>query len=628
MVVIQPLAHRGETVIFGAMTFRRKLLVMFALLILVSVTAVTWMISSLTRRTFDRADEARTAASVAQFRREFNRRGDEVVRRVEMIAASEGTTRMALAVIRGSLDYGAFLNQARAVAENQQLDFLEFVDSQNTIVSSAQWPAKFGYKDVQFPSGAHREAFLKQEELPDSAALGLFAVREISLGDKPLFVMGGRRLNKEFLSGLELPAGMRTMFYENLGAGFSAQFLIATSGPEQQANRIAPIVQQIQQQNRESTTLVHWSADAADDETITAIPLNGSENQLLGVLLIANSRRSYVELRQHIRSTALLSGTAGLLLAILLSGWAAARVTRPVEQLAHAAREVAAGNWNTHVPVTSHDEMGELAESFNNMTRELLAQKQHLVQTERVAAWRELARRLAHELKNPLFPLQLTVENLLRARRQSPEQFEEIFQESASTLLAEISNLKTIISRFSEFSRMPEPHFQRTQLNELVQNVARLFQGQLRTPSQAPIECKLDLTDSMQPIAADPELLHRALSNLVLNAVDAMPQGGTLTLRTRQAGDLSYIEVSDTGIGLTPEECDRLFTPYYTSKLHGTGLGLAMVQSVISDHGGTVSVRSEPGRGATFLIELLRNSSKLRSDALSGDVTEATARST
>jgi len=125
----------------------------------------------------------------------------------------------------------------------------------------------------------------------------------------------------------------------------------------------------------------------------------------------------------------------------------------------------------------------------------------------------------------------------------------------------------------------------------------------------------------MEPIAADPELLHRALSNLVLNAMDAMPHGGTLTLRTRQHGDLSYVEVSDTGTGLTPEECERLFTPYYTSKPHGTGLGLAIVQSVISDHGGRISVQSESGRGTTFVIELPRNADKLQSADRSIDAT-------
>jgi two-component system nitrogen regulation sensor histidine kinase NtrY len=595
------------------MIFRRKLLAVFALTVLVCVAAVAWSISSLTRRAFEKANEERTAALVAQFRREFNRRGEEVAHRVDTVAASEGMTRMALALSHGSPDYGAYLNEGRTIADTQQLDFLEFVDSQATIISSAQWPAKFGYKEtLPLTSTIPKDAFLKEEELPDGAALGLFAVREVTLGDKALFVVGGRRIDKNFLASLELPADMRAMFYQNLGNGFSPGFLIDRSGSVQQPDRIAPIIQRLQQRQRETTTLVHWSSNAADDETIDAFPLAGRDNQLLGVLLIGNSRRPYVDLRQQIRSAALLSGGAGIVLAILLSGWAAARVTRPVEQLARAAREVAFGNWNTKVTVTSSDELGELAETFNRMTRELITQREHLVQAERVAAWRELARRLAHELKNPLFPLQLTVENLLRARQQSPQQFEEIFQESSSTLLAEIANLKTIISRFSEFSRMPQPQFQQIQLNDVVQNVARLFQAQLHVPERAPIECKLELADPMKPIAVDPDLLHRALSNLVLNAMDAMPRGGTLTVRTRRDGDLSYIEVSDTGTGLTPEAREHLFTPYYTSKPHGTGLGLAIAQSIVSDHGGRIRVRSASECGTTFVIELPPNSDKLQ----------------
>ncbi len=159
---------------------------------------------------------------------------------------------------------------------------------------------------------------------------------------------------------------------------------------------------------------------------------------------------------------------------------------------------------------------------------------------------------------------------------------------------------------------MPQPQFQQIQLNDVVQNIGRLFQAQLHAPQRAPIECKLELAEFTEPIAADPDLLHRALSNLVLNAMDAMPKGGALTLRTYQNDGLSYVEVSDTGNGLTPEECERLFTPYYTSKPHGTGLGLAIVQSVISDHGGRISVRSEFGRGTTFVIELPHNADKLR----------------
>jgi two-component system, NtrC family, nitrogen regulation sensor histidine kinase NtrY len=237
------------------------------------------------------------------------------------------------------------------------------------------------------------------------------------------------------------------------------------------------------------------------------------------------------------------------------------------------------------------------------------------LQSERVAAWRELARRLAHELKNPLFPLQITVENLLRARDLPPREFDEIFRESTTTLLAEISNLKTIIGRFSDFSKMPQPQLQRVQLNDLLKRIVTLHEPQFSAPGKPPIKAELQLEEALPEIDADPDLLHRVFSNLVLNAMDAMPDGGTLTLRTGEQGDNIRIEIADTGVGLKPEECERLFTPYYTSKQHGTGLGLAIVQSVISDHHGTITVESEPGHGATFKIDLPKHQSgSLRAD--------------
>jgi len=594
------------------LSFGRKLLFVSALTVFLSVGAVTWIVSAVTRRAFERANNEQTSALIAQFQREFRRRGDEVTHRVEMIAGGETAARMALAVSRGGPDYNAFVNDARTLAESQQLDFLEFVDREGTILSSAQWPAKFGYKETSRPASAPpKDAFLRQEALPEGAALGLSAIREVEIGDKSLWVIGGRRLDEEFMASLELPAGMRAMLYRNLAKGFSPQLLVAPPGSVREPKKLAALIEKVQEQPEEATAVLHWSKDAVDDESVHAIPLKGQDQQLLGILLVGNTRRPYVELRDHIRSAALLAGSIGIVLAILFSGWAASRVTRPVGQLAAAAQEVAAGNWNVRVPVNSADELGALAEAFNRMTLEIVQQREQLVQTERVAAWRELARRLAHELKNPLFPLQLTVENMVRAREQSPEQFDEVFREGSSTMLAEIANLKAIISRFSEFSRMPQPQFQKVQVNEIVQNVVRLLQGQLNSRANAPMECKVELAMNLEWIAADPELLHRALSNLALNALDAMPEAGLLTLRTAQNADRVIVEVADTGEGLTAEESERLFTPYYTNKTHGTGLGLAIVQSVIRSHGGKVSVRSQPGHGTTFAVELPRNWDKL-----------------
>jgi len=240
------------------------------------------------------------------------------------------------------------------------------------------------------------------------------------------------------------------------------------------------------------------------------------------------------------------------------------------------------------------------------MTRELVEQREKLVQSERVAAWRELARRLAHELKNPLFPLQITVENLLRAREQQPQHFDEVFRESSETLLAEIGNLKNIVARFSDFSKMPAPELQPVNLNEVVRKAVRVYEPQFCAQGRPLVTAVYELDKGLEAktIPADPELLHRALSNLVLNAMDAMPQGGSLTLRTRDQDGAVQIEVADTGTGLSEEECNRLFTPYYTSKQYGTGLGLAIVQSVVSDHGGKIWVKSTPGKGTSFVIEL------------------------
>jgi len=325
---------------------------------------------------------------------------------------------------------------------------------------------------------------------------------------------------------------------------------------------------------------------------------------LLGVLLVGSSRQSLIQMLNFIRALALLVGGGVILVGLVLGWWVSARVTRPIEELAAGAREVAAGHWEARVEVHSRDEVGQLADAFNEMTRQLAEQRERLVQTERVAAWRELARRLAHELKNPLFPLQLTVENLQRAREQTSDQFDEVFFESTATLREELENLKTIVSRFSDFAKMPPPEFEPVDLNELVRSAVKLFEPQLAPVGRPSITPELYLDENLPRPQADPILLRRALENLILNSLDAMPAGGTLTVRTAHRSGAVRLEITDTGEGLTPEECARLFTPYYTTKRHGTGLGLAIVQSVVSDHNGRIEVESAPGAGATFRIEL------------------------
>ncbi len=471
-----------------------------------------------------------------------------------------------------------------------------------SIISSAEWPARFGYREEWLTGpGAWkpRTAFLKGEEVPTGVVLSLVAVAVASVGDQKVLVAGGQILDSGFLSTLVLPAGMRVLLYRNLVPQFSSAELIDVHGPAPNPAALRPLVEGVIRRRRDAVETVGSGGDA---ETFHALALPGYQDKLLGVLLIASSRRVLVELEGSLRRTGLFVALGGMLLGVLLTWWATLQVTRPVRRLAESAGKVAAGNWDTTVEVASSDEIGKLAQAFNRMTREIIGQRERLLAAERVAAWRELARRLAHELKNPLFPLQITVENLQRARERYPEQFDEVFREGTATLLAELANLKQIIGRFSDFAKMPAPEMQPLDCNALVAGTMKLFDAQLR---DAHIAAQLELDPRLRPIPADHEQMTRVLRNLVLNAIDAMPQGGTLTVRTAAlpSGGVR-LEISDTGQGLTPEECDRLFTPYYTTKTHGTGLGLAIVQSVISDHKGRISVESQPGKGATFLIEL------------------------
>jgi len=579
-------------------TLRQKLLLMFSLTVIGVVTAVAWTVSIRVRRVFEDINRDQTTALVSQFQRTFEERAAETASTVEHVAESDPLHRTSLEIGSGR-DPSQYLTIAGTLAQDYHLDYLELVGHEGSIISSAQWPARFGYMERDI-GAAGKPAFLNDENLPDGTSqVGLFAARVVPGSSPPLYVVGGRQLNADFLKNFPQTPNTRAYLYRNLGTEFDP---VNFTGALQ--NETAPfkaLVNQALTTAHNATGVVYTTPRREDSVDATAIPLKGSDGSVLAVLVVANSRRGMVEVQRHIRDIAFGVAGIGILFAIAASLWIAARVSKPVEELARAAAQVAAGDWNTRVEIRARDEIGVLAKSFNNMTHELTEQRDRLVQSERVAAWRELARRLAHELKNPLFPLQITVENLVRAHRLPRVQFDEVFTESTETLQAEIANLRAIVGRFSDFSKMPEPRLEKMDLREAVQRVIALHAAALE---QKHISIATSISPEPLRILGDPELLHRALSNLVLNAMDAMPEGGTLTISASRSADFARISVADTGPGLSDEECSRLFTPYFTTRQHGTGLGLAIVQSVISDHRGSITVERPEDGGARFVIQL------------------------
>lgn len=590
------------------MSFRTKLLLVVLLTIFASVSVVAYAVTYYTRSEFEAMDTQRTEALVAQFNKEFIQSGNELSHQVKNIADAGVTDRMAIDLSHPASDPSLYVRDAVGAAQEHGLNYVEMVNSDGILISSVQYPARVGQRVDWINSVKNwndTDAFLKKEELPDGASLSLTVVRtNDTVVDKSLYIIGGQRVDQNFLASLVLPSGMRALIYTNLDPSFQASSLLGEKIDADQAERFAPLVEQLQKQPQPLVRTIEWSDNPADAETFHAIPLTGRNNELLGIFFVGSSRRDLVLLTQKILKSSAAVAAAALFIGLLVSFWISARITKPVEELAQGAREVATGKWDTRIEVRGSDEVGQLAIAFNDMTRTLASQKDRLLQTERVAAWRELARRLAHELRNPLFPMQITVENLQKARRLDAKQFLEVFNESTATLKAELANLNTIVGRFSDFSKMPAPKFVRVNINEVLRNAVRLFEPQFNAVGKPTITQEPFLTEPLPEIDADPDLLHRAFQNLVLNAMDAMPAGGTLTLRTSERNSSVRVEVADTGKGLSPEECSRLFTPYYTTKQMGTGLGLAIIQSVVSDHHGTISVNSEPDRGTTFCIEL------------------------
>jgi len=588
------------------MSLRARLFALVSGVITVTVVLVTWTVSSSARTSFAVLDAQRTAALVAEFRRAFAAEGDQVGLRIDRIASSEAVARLAADVARSRASYAQYVDEARPLADAQGLNFLDIVTEDGTIVSSAEWSARFGYRypSAGLLSAAAREggATLEAVALPESTALGLIAVRPVPIGDRRLLLSGGRALDEKFIQSLTMPPGMRVLLYRNVEPELSRRQLIDATGHAPPSAPLDPLIARVRQSGQESSETIAWPEGP---ESFDAIPLIGRDRKVLGVVLVGRSSEELAALVNRIRWAGVVFGALGIVFGLVFSYVVSTRVTRPVEQLAAAARTVGSGDWNVEIDeMAASAEIKALAHAFDAMTRQLVDQRDRLVQAERVAAWRELARRLAHELKNPLFPLRLTVDNLRRARSLAPAEFDEVFNESVAALTVGLQNLNTVVARFSDFAKMPTPTFSRVALNGVVEQAIAVFRAQLTAPGRAAIALTVDCDPAVGSVSADADQIGRAVQNLLLNAIDAMPRGGELKVRTRRDGNVVRIDVADTGEGLTAEERERLFTPYYTTKQHGTGLGLAIVQSVVADHSGKIWVESEPRRGTIFHIEM------------------------
>ena len=351
-----------------------------------------------------------------------------------------------------------------------------------------------------------------------------------------------------------------------------------------------------------------WAQLATDPPV--RVPMRGPDGQAIAVVEVAVSDGDLDQVLRNITLISMGLAAAALLAVVLIGLLVARRTARDLESLVEGSLAAARGDLEHRVPVRSKDEIGAVASAFNLMMEDLKTSKERLVIAERIAAWQEIARRLAHEIKNPLTPIQMAMDTLRKTWKKQHPQFAEILEESTTTVLQEADRLKHIVSEFSDFARMPKPEFGRIDLDEVIRSALTLYQG------AAPIE--LHLAAGLPELDADRSQLNQVVLNLVENARDAISkrEGGRITVSTRlgEAGDRALLVVEDNGPGVPTELKDKVFAPYFTTKhaKGGTGLGLAIVHRIVSDHGGRIIVSEAKGGGARFTLELpLRNGTSL-----------------
>ncbi|MDH3217409.1 MAG: ATP-binding protein, partial [Candidatus Krumholzibacteria bacterium] len=286
-----------------------------------------------------------------------------------------------------------------------------------------------------------------------------------------------------------------------------------------------------------------------------------------------------------------------LALSLGLALFMSERLSRPIRQLAAGADVVARGDWTYRLKIRTGGEVGQLVEAFNGMVSRLDRQKRRLVDMERMAAWRDVARHLAHEIKNPLLPIRLTMQELRDQYRGEDPRYEEILDESTRVVGDELHHLTKLVKEFSSFARMPDIEPRCGSLEPLVRDVAKLYPQLSVVVHSAP---------GLPEFPFDADQMRGVLVNLFDNAASVLPdpaEGEIRIIMGRQDEEL-LVTFSDNGPGIAHEHLPRIFDPYFTTREEGTGLGLAMVKNVVLLHGGAIDVKSTLGQGTTFTIAL------------------------
>ncbi len=295
------------------------------------------------------------------------------------------------------------------------------------------------------------------------------------------------------------------------------------------------------------------------------------------------------------------------LLVILLSFLLSDELIRPIANLEEATKRIAEGDFSFRILARRGDELSLLVDSFNRMIGELESSREQILHAEKIAAWQEIAQRLAHEIRNPLTPIKLAAQRVLKRYGEDPESVVGIIEPSLKAVISEVDNLDNLLKEFREFARLPGPQPEKVDLRSVVEEVASIYRG-VGKDSGRDIDIDISGVENNTLLMADPGQLKQVFNNLFDNAIHAIDGKGYISVKAAMVrkGRKDYwrIQIKDNGTGIDEELKEKIFDPYFTTKKSGTGLGLAIVERIVFDHNGNIWFESKKGYGTTFFIDL------------------------
>ncbi len=537
---------------------------------------VVIVLYSLTHRELERmrADDIKVAEHVLES--SFASAEEDVSAKLRIVSNDLEWTRLLLKRNGdGRIDQLALIEMATDYSQKLGLSYIELISPDSNLLARSRDYSSFNI-GVARPA---LDTLGSREVISGLAAVGIAGKSAIHImasipmyykGDLIAYMQGGREVDRPFMTRLENLTGTILDLRSVADAGPASTGMLSdggvAEGPEGEIFRM----------------------------TIRAI------DEVGGFILTVIQPESEVErlLEKSLRIYAILA-LGGIVLAGAIGYFSSRRLTVPIGELVEAAEEIAEGRFERRIIWFAKDELGTLVEGFNTMYDRLKRSQEQLIQSEKIAAWSQMARKVAHEIKNPLTPIQVSVEDLKRSYDSKEPGFDQILSEAVETVSAELTRLRRLTDEFSRFARLPSPVLEKNDIRPVVADALRIYGEEIRSG-----RLKVRFPQSHVPVYVDAELFSQVMVNLVKNALEATEPDGSVAVTGELGRGIVRLVVEDDGPGIPDDQASRIFTPYFTTKKGGTGLGLVIAYRIVFDHGGRIRYEKGDARGARFVVIL------------------------